>query len=87
MRCDPPHLIIFDWKAPDWETATEVEVRFSAEAGGTRVDLEHRGREAGPKIGESRKRFAGGWDTVLAQYVAHADGSSNRDAHNLGDER
>lgn len=73
IRCDPPRLIVFTWKSPDWEAATEVEVRFSAEPEGTRVELEHRGWEAGPKMSESGKGFAGGWDTVLEQYVSHVN--------------
>ncbi|HJU18267.1 MAG TPA: SRPBCC domain-containing protein [Stellaceae bacterium] len=75
IRCDPPHLIVFTWKSPDWEAATEVEVRFAAAAEGTRVDLEHRGWEAGPKMREGGEGFARGWDTVLAQYVGRADES------------
>jgi uncharacterized protein YndB with AHSA1/START domain len=76
-RCDPPHLILFTWKSPDWEAATEVEVRFSAAADGTRVELEHRGWEAGPKMGESGKRMARGWDAVLERYATHADNATN----------
>ena len=71
-RSDPPHLIVFTWKSPDWEVATEVEVRFSPEAGGTRVELEHRGWGEAPKMRERSKGFAGGWDVVLGQYAAHA---------------
>lgn len=76
-QCDPPHLILFSWKSPQWEAATEVEVRFTAIAEGTRVELEHRGFEAGPKMSESGKRMAGGWITVLERYAAHADAVTN----------
>jgi uncharacterized protein YndB with AHSA1/START domain len=76
-RCDPPRLIVFTWKSPAWEAATEVEVRFIAAGNGTRVELEHRGWEAGPKVSESSKGFAGGWDTVLAQFATHADNATN----------
>ena len=73
MRCEPPRLILFTWKAPDWEAPTEVEVRFSAAPDGTRVELEHRGFETDPQMRERGKGFAGGWDTVLAHYVEDAD--------------
>jgi len=76
-RCDPPELILFTWKSPQWEAATEVEVRFSAAEGGTRVELEHRGFEAGPKMAESGKRMARGWNTVLERYAGHADAMTN----------
>jgi uncharacterized protein YndB with AHSA1/START domain len=72
-RCEPPRLILFTWKAPAWETATEVEVRFSAVAGGTRVELEHRGFEASPELRERGKGYSGGWETVLAHYVEAAN--------------
>jgi len=73
VRADPPHLILFTWKAPDWEGATEVEVRFSAAADGTCVELEHRGFEESSGMRERGRGFAGGWDTVLAQYVEEAN--------------
>jgi uncharacterized protein YndB with AHSA1/START domain len=76
-RCDPPTLILFTWKSPQWEAATEVEVRFSAADGGTRVELEHRGFEAGPEMAESGKRMARGWNTVLEHYAEHADAVTN----------
>jgi uncharacterized protein YndB with AHSA1/START domain len=76
-RCDPPHLILFTWKSPQWEAATEVEVRFTAVAEGTCVELEHRGFEAGPKMAESGKGMARGWITVLERYAAHADAVTN----------
>jgi Activator of Hsp90 ATPase homolog 1-like protein len=61
---------VFTFKSPAWEAATEVEVRFSAEAGGTRVELEHRGFDISPSMRERSKAFANGWEVVLAQYVA-----------------
>jgi len=68
----PPNRVVFTWKAPQWEGATEVEVRFSPENDGTRVDLEHRGWErAGAQARELRNRFEGGWDRVLACFTAH----------------
>lgn len=73
IRSEPPHLIVFTFKSPAWDTATEVEVRFAAVAGGTRVDLEHRGFEVSPTMQERGKGFAGGWDVVLAQYVEDAN--------------
>jgi uncharacterized protein YndB with AHSA1/START domain len=72
-RCEPPHLILFSWKAPDWPVATEVEVHFIAEASGTRVELEHRGWEGLPNGKARSKGFTGGWDIVLGQFAGHAD--------------
>ena len=49
--------------------ATEVEVRFTPEDGGTRVDLEHRGWEnvAEERV-EKRESYDTGWDHVLGVY-------------------
>jgi uncharacterized protein YndB with AHSA1/START domain len=62
---------VFTWKAPDWDAPTEVEVRFTAEAGGTRVDLEHRGWDrAGAAATKMGAQYDGGWDLVLSRYAA-----------------
>jgi uncharacterized protein YndB with AHSA1/START domain len=48
-----------------------VEVRFTPEDGGTRVDLEHRGWErAGAAAEKAAPQYGGGWDLVLARYAA-----------------
>jgi uncharacterized protein YndB with AHSA1/START domain len=70
---EPPHRVVFSWRAPDWEAATEVEVRFTNDGDGTRVELDHRGWEAGPVLDAMGKRFDGGWETVLARYVSAAN--------------
>jgi len=87
VRCDPPQLIVFTWKSPEWEGATEVEVRFSAAAESTRVELEHRGWETGPKLREAGKGFAGGWVTVLALYVGYADNEAKQQIDRRGEGR
>jgi uncharacterized protein YndB with AHSA1/START domain len=69
---EPPSVVKFSWRSPSWEGATEVEVRFSADGAGTKLELEHRGWEVGPKAMEAGKRFDGGWVTVLARYAAAA---------------
>src|SRR5579862_978667 len=62
--CDRPHRIVFTW-GPGNEAQTEVDVRFTAIDGGTRVDLEHRAVE---KMGPERHAFDQGWDDVLGYY-------------------
>jgi len=70
----PPARIVFTWKAPDWDAATEVEVRFSSEDDGTRVDLEHRGWEqAGARARDQRNSYDGGWNRVLACFSTHGE--------------
>ena len=45
---DPPRLLIFSWHNANYapNEATEVEVEFTATAGGTRVTVTHRGLAA-----------------------------------------
>lgn len=75
----PPTRIVFTWKGPEWDVPTEVEVRFSPEADGTRVDLEHRGWErAGAKAKATRDGYDGGWEKVLKSFAEAAD---ERDAY------
>ncbi len=72
---DPPHRLVIAWKVnPNDIAATEVEVRFTAEDGGTRVDVEHRHWELlGPERGrDARAGYDEGWDPVLAAYAAGA---------------
>ena len=68
VECQRPSRILFTWSAgPD--AFTEVEVRFTSDAGGTRVDLQHRGVE---KMGPQAHGFEEGWGEVLGYYVAAA---------------
>jgi uncharacterized protein YndB with AHSA1/START domain len=77
---EPPHRVVLIWQldadfAYDQTLETEVEVRFHAEAGGTRVELEHRGLESyGDRAGEMRDTFGspGGWTGLLQTFAAAA---------------
>jgi len=72
---DPPRRVGFTWhpgRTP--ETAQDVEVRFSPEGSGTRVELEHRGFERlGPALGrKARRGYPIGWEYVLGLYADHS---------------
>jgi uncharacterized protein YndB with AHSA1/START domain len=70
---EPPHRFVTTWhpgRGP--EEATELEVRFSPEGDGTRVELEHRGWEQRGR--EARASYDSGWGTILELYA----GSINR---------
>jgi uncharacterized protein YndB with AHSA1/START domain len=68
---EPPHLVAFTWhpgRGP--ETRQEVEVRFTASADGTRLDLEQRGWERlVATAGEIPEHYESGWDEVLSHYA------------------
>ena len=70
---EPPHRIAYTWHPgydPD-RPGTEVEIRFTAVDGGTRVDVEHRGWEAlAERAEEVRGGYAEGWPVVLGHYAA-----------------
>ena len=66
----PPSVVAFSWRAPSWEVTTRVEVRFSAEDRGTRVDLEHSGWEQDAKTRDAHKHYDLGWDGILGHYQA-----------------
>ena len=68
----PPAGFTIAWHVnPDAET--EVEVRFTPDGDGTRVDLEHRCWERlGAAAAESRESYNGGWNEVLGRYAAQA---------------
>jgi uncharacterized protein YndB with AHSA1/START domain len=67
---DPPRRIRLTWRPgfdPDMAD-TEVEVRFTAEDKGTRVDLEHSGWERLENGATSRSNYDGGWVGVLEEF-------------------
>ena len=67
---EPPHRLVLDWKVnPDWAAPTEVEITFTPEGGGTRVDLEHRGWERlTERAPEFRASYNDGWVPVLDRF-------------------
>jgi uncharacterized protein YndB with AHSA1/START domain len=74
---EPPSRVVLRWKPNDLPTPpTEVEVLFTAEADGTRVDLEHRGWEGLGEVAEQiRPLYASenGWTMVLGRYATLVD--------------
>ncbi len=79
---EPGKRFVFSWEiSADWKPdprtafASEVEVRFTAEADGTtRVDLEHRDFERMGDPGGATMRAAvdGGWPTILELFAREA---------------
>ena len=76
---EPPRRLVFSWQiAADWKCepdpskASEVEIRFTPEAGGrTRVDLEHRHFERMGTGGETMRAGVsgeGGWASLLQMF-------------------
>ena len=78
----PAERLIVSWEiSAEWKpdprpaVSSEVEVRFTAEAGGrTRVDLEHRNfeRMGAAAGGKMRKDVDGGWPALLDLYAQDA---------------
>jgi len=69
-----PHRVVIAWKPnSNANPPTEVEVTFTPEGDGTRVELEHRGWERlGDMAEEGRADYDGGWDLVLGRFVQAA---------------
>ena len=74
---DPPSRLVLIWQLNaqwtfDPNLATEVEILFTPEGSGTRVNLEHRNLE---RLGDSAEGFReaidapGGWSGLLALYA------------------
>lgn len=66
----PPHRLVLEWKVnPSAVAPTEIDVRFTAEGDGTRVDLEHRGWERlGAGALDARASYAADWPMVLGRF-------------------
>jgi uncharacterized protein YndB with AHSA1/START domain len=73
LTWEPPARFAMSWyPGHDDARATRLEVRFSAEGDGTRVDLEHTGWEILAAEGaEYAKNYDEGWGTVLGYYTRH----------------
>jgi hypothetical protein len=59
----------------DKNFVTELEIRFTAAAGGTRVDLEHRNMDRFGEVAEAtRDGFdaTGGWQALLKRFEQEA---------------
>jgi len=67
LAWEPPTRLLLDWQIGE-ACGTEVEVTFSPEGPGSRVELEHRGFGAA----DPRERYSGGWDTVLGTFAESA---------------
>ena len=73
---EAPRRIVYSWHpGRGEETAQEVEVTFSPEGDGTRVDVRHYGWEKlGDQMDEVVASYDEGWDAVIARYVQAANG-------------
>lgn len=80
---EPPHRLVLAWQIthewgyqPDLARSSEVEVRFTPEGDGTRVDLEHR-HLARHGAGEASMRTAvdspNGWSGLLQLFATHVE--------------
>jgi uncharacterized protein YndB with AHSA1/START domain len=67
-----PERLVLRWRVNPNRRPTEIEIRFVAEEGRTRVDLEHRGWDVADDV-EGREMYSDGWDKVLAGYRAALD--------------
>jgi uncharacterized protein YndB with AHSA1/START domain len=81
MVWEPPHRLVLVWSVDaDWNydpgLHTEVEVRFTPEGDGVRVDLEHRNLEAyGERAEQVRAKIdnPNGWGGLLRMFAAEAE--------------
>ncbi len=74
LAWEPPYRLRIEWNVNPANPATELEVRFTPENGGTRVELEHSGWERyGDQAQESFSSYNSGWDLVLGLYVEAAN--------------
>ena len=77
LAWEPPQRVVLAWQLnADWQfdphLVTEVEVRFTPEGEGTRVDLEHRNLERfGERADTVRGQIdaEGGWGLILQNFA------------------
>lgn len=71
LAWDPPRRLVLSWKPNLTDNPpTELEVTFTSEGNGTRVDLDHRGWERlGAMAEEARAGYGENWNGVLALFA------------------
>lgn len=78
LEWQPPSRLLLAWQINadfryDPSLLTEVEVRFTPENGGTRVELEHRLIERmGERGAGLRDAFTRGWGLLIDSFATHA---------------
>ena len=74
---EPPHRVVYSWHpGRGEETAQEVEVAFTPDGEGTRVDVRHSGwAKLGDRMEEIVASYDEGWDKVIGLYAQAADRS------------
>jgi uncharacterized protein YndB with AHSA1/START domain len=73
--CEPPSRLVHTWHPGRSDaTAQEVEVRFTTDGRGTRVDVVHTGWERyGERLAQAIESYENGWEYVLREcFVAAA---------------
>ena len=75
LAWDPPRSFVLAWKPNLTDNPpTELEITFTPDDGGTRVDLEHRGWERlGALAAEARAGYGDNWTGVLSLFVELAE--------------
>ena len=80
---EPPQRLVLSWhpgREPD--VAQKVEVRFTTDGGGTKIDLEHRDwARLGEDAGKVRESYSGGWAVVLGKHFIDACATSRVSRH------
>jgi hypothetical protein len=76
---DAPNRVVFTWHpgAPE-ETATEIDIRFTALGTSTRIELEHRNWERmGQRAELVRGLYEHGWPGIVGRFTECASGAAN----------
>lgn len=81
LAWDPPRRLVIAWQItpqwvyePDLAKSSEVEIRFTPQGTGTRVDLEHRHFERHGEGGAAMRTGVdspNGWGDLLSQFAAY----------------
>jgi uncharacterized protein YndB with AHSA1/START domain len=75
LEWDEPHRLVCTWQPnPERPAPTELEIRFEAVDGATRVTLEHRGWERlGAQGPGQRKDYSSGWPVVVELFARRCE--------------
>ena len=75
LRYEPGTRLTYTWTHREGKGVTEIDIRFTAEGNGTRIDVAHSGFEKLADAEQLATSYDGGWNAVLDAFLRYADAS------------
>ena len=72
VRYEPGVRLTYTWTHMEGKGVTEIDIRFTADGNGTRIDLAHGGFDKLADAEQLSASYDSGWNEVLAAFAGYA---------------